>query len=51
MEWKIITGQLCVTAIAIACIAKGVDHVLLYLSVGGLLASIGYPFVMPKTSE
>lgn len=48
MEWKIISGQVCVTAIAVTCIAKGVDHVLLYLAVGGLLASIGYPFAMPR---
>ena len=45
MELKILTGQICVTVIALGCIAKGINHSLLYLCIGGLLASIGYPFV------
>lgn len=49
MEWKVIVGQLCVTSIAITLIAKGVNTGLLYLSIGGLLASIGYPYVAKKS--
>jgi len=48
VEWKVITGQVCVTAVVITCVLKGVDHVLVYAALGGLLASIGYPFATSK---
>ena len=48
MEWKIVSGQVCVTAIIVACIFKEINHSLIYAALGGLLASIGYPFTVKK---
>lgn len=45
MELKVLVGQLCVTAIAITCIVCDQNHGLLYLAMGALAASIGYPFI------
>lgn len=51
MELKVIVGQLCVAAIAITCILMEHNSGLTYLAMGGLLASIGYPFVASKPEE
>jgi len=49
MEWKIITGQVCLTAVIIACIFNNINHGILYAGMGALAASVGYPFT--KTEE
>jgi len=48
MEWKVITGQVCLTAITIACIFQGVNHGILYAALGALAASVGYPFTQTQ---
>lgn len=50
MEWKIITGQICLTAVIIACVVQNINHGILYAGMGALAASVGYPF-LKKESE
>lgn len=46
MEWKIIVGQICLTAIAITCVICEVNHGLIYMMGGALATSIGIPAVL-----
>lgn len=45
MEWKVIVGQICCSVLGIVAMVLEVDHSVVSLVVGGLLASIGYPAV------
>ena len=46
MEWKIIVGQICLTAITISCILTEVNHGLIYAAMGALATSIGIPYII-----
>jgi len=46
MEWKVIVGQVCLTAIAVSCIWCKENHGILYAVIGALATSIGYPAVV-----
>ena len=49
MKWKVIVGQICLTAVGIVCLIEGIDHDVLFLILGALATSIGYPFQQAKT--
>lgn len=51
IDWKILVGQICVTALAISCVVCEQNHGILYLALGGLLTSIGYPVVAEVYSK
>jgi len=51
MEWKIITGQVCLTAVVIACIFQNINHGILYAGMGALAASVGYPFASREVEK
>ena len=48
MGWKVIVGQICLTATVIGAMAMGYNDNLLYLIAGALATSIGYPFTEKK---
>lgn len=51
MEWKIIVGQICLTAFGIAALFCNYDGGLVYTLIGALSASIGIPAVLEATKR